>query len=888
MSYVIYDENILDLDLFERCLPGRNSKHTNTLNESTILQTFENTGYPQNLALIYSSNGSSVIPFFQDPNNVTPHRQFFSNRLISFLNTIGQNMVFYFDIITSNLNDSTFATEVANIETYDVSNCTIRYSKGIMGNKYGNWILNSDSSNPDIKSTYFNTTIDNWSNILLRGINLQQLANNNPSSFTYSSSICKLKKNINISDISLNSTQKLNDNYFYVELGNNEIFDGSGYMIDVSYANLGLFETYNITSFTSAPLIKNLTVNSLIGITSNHSFYGNLTGGGGIVRKFQKYIKVNNCHSYGNILNVPNPSGSIGLGGGGIGGSGLGWAGKAFVENCTHSGSIGMNGGGICGSGLNGRSGNCIIYNCSSSGSIGMNAGGICGTGVCPYQGTCILQNCYSTGPIGINAGGICGAACGAQSGSGIIYINYCYSTGSIDSSGGGICGDLAGAGEGSCYIDHCYSTGHISRNAGGIYGTRAGLGSGSNAFIVADNCYSIGDISNNGGGIFGSRSAKNVSVLANNCYSAGFIDTNAGGIFGYDTGDSNGRAYVFNSYCNNGKVAGSINCPLYINSTDQSSNPDISCNLNIITGGISAQQANNLNLFMGNNKYYNLTQWTSESWAPGGTNATGNGELARLLTYTVNTATSALKIDPQLFVGLNETERNNVIHLFFDKFFNTPIRDESEIKPVTWFSDASNLGFTDTSGDLMYKIYNSVSQPLDLSTLDLSSGVYVNQLTIGTSYSLTLGNSTYLITRLTNNSYRFTDSIGRTSQTIYSGEKFNVNGYLITFGSIKVHKYLNGNNNTLTFITISKTPTLYVAKIKKTTDGDAFGLVWIKVDKAVYYKIYRGTVLVDTVSSKNKRISYSDKTDTTKKTKYRIVAYSNTNKILAETTIST
>jgi hypothetical protein len=910
MSFIIVDEKIPDFEQFYGHSVKNNSetanyaiKYDNNTDEE-LLYSYYFDGQPLNIIInnfaivyssdIYSTNRNFKIPFFEDLSGTNSTRRFFSNRLETLLYNIDIKLSqpWYFDIITSNLTDPSFAEEVIAIQN-TLTNCTIRYSTRIMGHSpYGYWTVdNGDIPNAiDIKSTYFNTQeIDRWTNILARGINLESLALKNPSAFTYNLSTCKLRKNINISDISLNGTQKINDNYFYIEICNGEIFDGSGYAIDVSFNNLGLFNSYDVTDFNSAPLIKNVKVNSLTGITGNVNFQSRVSGGGGIVRAFQKYIKVNNCQSEGNILDIANNNLQPGLGSGGICGSFGCWkGGKIFIENCSHSGNIGKNGGGIAGAGLGAYSGQCVVYNCSSSGSISENAGGICGAGLCVSLGQTIVENCYSTGSIGIGAGGICGASCGTQEAKNT-YMSYCYSTGNIDSSGGGICGSYAGQ-DGNCYVDHCYSTGDISENAGGIYGTSA-AGITANRYIVADTCYSTGKIGNNSGGIIGPKSCYNGTILANNCYSSGTIGTNAGGIFGYDTGNSNGKAYVFNSFCNNGKIAGSINCPLYINRIDLSANADTSCNLLPITGGINTDllASNDVSLNMLDNNIYNVTQWTADDWVPG----TSSGGVQRLLTFIANTATSTLTLDPNLFVGLNDTERNNVRRLFFDKFFNTPIRDESEIKPVNWFSDASNLGFTDTSGDLIYKIYNSASQTLDLSTLDLSNAVYVSQFSTGVSYNLDFGDVTYSIARVGDTSYRFTDTNGAISDIINVGETVVINGYSITFGSIKVHKYIKPNDKILTFILISRVPSIDIFKIRENNKENALLIAWKKVTGALFYKIYKITrekvVLLETIISRNDKIEYLDKTTSKlqKNIKYKIEAYSRNNKLIAENIIS-
>jgi hypothetical protein len=324
----------------------------------------------------------------------------------------------------------------------------------------------------------------------------------------------------------------------YIELSGNEIFDGSGYEIDISGLSWEGLITSNVTNIVglTAPLIKNLGV-----------INGDICGGA-IVRAAQKYFSIRSCWSTGDI------DGS----GGGIAGAGAGLNGECDISGCYSTGDIDGSGGGIVGPNAGESGGLCTISECYSTGYIlsGENAGGIAGANAGAGAGsTCTITNCYSTGAIfGLNAGCIAGANAGANAG--ICEITGCYSQGQIGGgSAGGIAGANAGKNGGTCIISECYS---IESPGGGGAGGIVGSNAGSDGTCTISSCYSTGLINGGGaGGIAGDYAGSIGTCDISNCYSAG-IHTTAGGITGWYAGDTGGSCNITCCVCNGEPIIGS------------------------------------------------------------------------------------------------------------------------------------------------------------------------------------------------------------------------------------------------------------------------------------------------------------------------------------------
>ena len=363
------------------------------------------------IAFVYHNPNCSRLPFFYDhfDNDKSQKEKYFyfSDNIINLFKKF--NTGFIIDILTCDLNRIHFRNEVTKIEQ-DLQ-VNIRYSLNQTGNNPdGDWILESDNVN--VKNIYFTTKINKWTGTLeYNPILLSQL---NPSYFNVSfdeltgKTTYTLLQDVSWSDLILrgvdgliDTNRDLND---YIKLGQNDIFDGNNFVIDLTGINNfdGIFGTSGDS--ISSSIIKNVgTINGSLDLY-----------GGFIIKSEQSYFEVENCYSNG------------------------------IVNDC---------GGGICGSWA-GSGGNCKVTNSYFTGCMNDFGGGICGYGAGMF-GSCIIENCYSTCNIGIYGGGICGKSAGEE---GECIIRNCYSTGNSKNYGDAICGIYAGY-NGSCILDNCYST---------------------------------------------------------------------------------------------------------------------------------------------------------------------------------------------------------------------------------------------------------------------------------------------------------------------------------------------------------------------------------------------------------------------------------------------
>jgi hypothetical protein len=790
MSLIFLHNDIPDIGMFKSSIKPIHTviDYNSSITDTDVLNLI---GNRTNIAFVYHFPGYFSVPFFKELHNTKniSKKFYFSNRLLDLFDLIKkQNGSLVIDLLSCNLNDIGFIKEVSDIK--NELGINIRYSIDLTGNKNGNWTLESD--NVDIKDYYFTENINNWNYVLSGAVSLVNFARYNPSAFTYNTTTktCTLLRDISMSDMYFSTTQKFTNSGNYIDLTSNEIFNGNGHKITIEWINSGLFSSSS-TSFSKAPLIKNLTVDTTPYVIN----------GGGIVRNEQRYFRVDNCVSHG------------------------------IISICS---------GGICGEGVGANNvvnnkGKCIISNCYSTGEIHSFAGGICGPSVGIYGGECIIQNCYSTGNIiGDDAGGICGAYAGSlsfpdSSAYSKCYIYHCYSIGDISAnfidkipnfdrtytSGGGICGSGAGRNNGFCSINFCYSKGNIGYKGGGICG---GNIANINGKCIINNCYSIGNIGTNAGGICGptSGTTENIICLINNCYSIGSISQYAGGIIGYNY-NLNSKYYIFNTYCN-GRVVGdesSFPSPgnnygaIYINNKDHPSNYNVSFNLLGITQGIdfNTQDDNNtINLIINDfnpdtNDVYNCKYWNTNSvWIPGGASSTGEYQYPKLLMYNANEFTKKLTIDSRLFIGLNEIESNNARYKLLNNFYIQQLDDNG------WYTDASNLGFYGSTYDkLNYKLYNSlIATSFNLNNLiTADTGIYINELIAGFIYTIIMGDTTYTIKKIIenpNNKYKLSKE-NKDYIELYTGDKYTSNTFLIIIdGGIIANSNTINYTNSQTF----------------------------------------------------------------------------------------
>jgi hypothetical protein len=399
------------------------------------------------IAFLYHYPGYESLPFFVDDKPtytdalvepiepVKSKYHYFSDKVIDVITSLRDahsgSEQFIVDILSCDLNSQSYKDEVALIES-DL-NINIRYSVDKTGNPSSgaNWILESDTVN--VKDVYFTDTILSWNNVLTVDIANNIKTNTTFSAFITWNALLKtytVQKDFKWSDFVIAGS--ITDLDPFIQLLENEIFDGNGYTIDLETRTgwKGLFATGG-TSLSNSSLIKNLGI--LGGTTVNNA--------GFIVRHSQKFFKVENCYS----------TGTIGQNAGGISGINSGYfGGNCTITNCYSTGTIGDYTGGISGQYSGNNNGRCTIANCYSTGTIiGYGSGGISGH-YSGFTGNCTITNCYSTGTIsGFGAGGISGMNSGS-----FCTITNCYSTGTISGFGaGGITGQSS-----ICTITNCVS----------------------------------------------------------------------------------------------------------------------------------------------------------------------------------------------------------------------------------------------------------------------------------------------------------------------------------------------------------------------------------------------------------------------------------------------
>jgi hypothetical protein len=603
-----------------------------------------------------------------------------------------------------------------------------------------------------------------------------------------------------------------------------------------------------IANIDNAPTINNLTINSNGGI--GYIYNNEVTaGGGGLMGSLQKYFKIENCQSNGDIYNGLNIN--IHRGGGGICGIRAGEnGGNCTISNCYSSGDIGQNGGGICGSLAGEDGGNCTISNCYSSGDIGNGGGGICGS-YAGINGECTISNCYSSGDIGEAGGGICGNSAGFNNGECI--ISNCYSSGDIGNGGGGICGFQAGE-NGECTISNCYSSGDIGEAGGGICSFSAGTNgectisncyssgdigvrgggicgsfAGDNGVCTISNCYSSGDIGESGGGICASQAGENGGeCIISNCYSSGDIGDFGGGICGNSAGFNNGTIYVLGSYCN-GKVVGSLEGTLYVNSIDvKTTDADSELTLTAITGQIVTSATT----YEVNNIDYGGSWDTTDTWVVGSTTSNDYTQYPKLLIYSTNSVTKKLTINPELFKGYELAQSNSTRHIFFDNFYT-----DDGIVADGWSASKENLAFTGNTYDKnIYNLYNTINGTLDLTTT--LNGVYVNKFDLNVEYKLKMGANTYTIKKTVENPNKYILHHPTKGNTIIVDEDvYTDNGYLIIFGSLTCNTNTVGFVNNLQFINNNK-PIIYKNKVCNKNGNLEFK--WYPMKQIKYYIVHR------------------------------------------------
>lgn len=467
-----FSKNITNIRLPNKIIK---ENFVNKIKTNPVINLFDITGTEANISIIKKNNqATQIINHYLEKGRI----ESISNTLITL--SITQNLI---DFVKNN------STDYSSGEAID-DNLYININNLYIDNNY-----QIDETNYLLKISFFKNKdlLENNEIVLLEEITKDnqnfihygKLGYNNKDELGYAflnnqtpfsrDSQFYLKRHFKV-DLNPDTfnIQKINNTYYlnsnliwpedtnnFITLRDNEIFDGQGFTISVGNSNgdgehFGIFKVIG-TDFSSAPIIKNLTVKSKV-----------KTRGGGFVRGYDlvtypRYFIVENCKFKGYLF----PSS------GGIVGTYAGFQGQFRISNCyaEYEMNQGVDGaGGIAGD-FCARNGIGLIEKCIGSGDI--YGGGIVAL-YNAYDGYLRITNCYTTGDI----------------------KTWTVPNWTTERSGG-ITGRYTGGNNGEIYIDNCYTLGTIGSNSGGITGTRTGIieGGFSSSKVIITNCYCNGRV---------------------------------------------------------------------------------------------------------------------------------------------------------------------------------------------------------------------------------------------------------------------------------------------------------------------------------------------------------------------------------------------------------
>jgi hypothetical protein len=293
----------------------------------------------------------------------------------------------------------------------------------------GDWVM--ETTNQDIKTIYFNDSIDEYTktlatNTISASMMLTDASLNDSNLYTWpitidggtASSPVVITFGDNITLTNVNNYFIIGSDYVTID-GNNKTVTISGVTGVTKYP--GLIQNGTV----SANGYSNITVRN-INITSNNSTLRD---------------------SYGWICQPYFCIGSSGIN---------------TISNCTNRGPISAYAGGIAGYAFaEASSGTNTITNCTNSGPVSVtNAGGITGSSFAKLStGTNTITNCTNSGPVSVtNAGGIAGSFFASTS-TGTNTITNCTNSGTVTNNAGGIAGGaFAAFSSGTNKIQNCYT----------------------------------------------------------------------------------------------------------------------------------------------------------------------------------------------------------------------------------------------------------------------------------------------------------------------------------------------------------------------------------------------------------------------------------------------
>ena len=344
----------------------------------------------------------------------------------------------------------------------------------------------------------------------------------------------------------------------YLTLSKDMVFDGKNFTIFVLDSNNNLTSTnyWSIisidntpTSFSNAPIIKNLKVKSIVSYQSQSATYSlaGIVSNGPYYYDTNAYVPINylyivNCKHYGDVftnLNSVNTAGCAGI----VGELRNINDGKIVIKDCYQIGNIyGYFCGGIVNSfcGAFSQNSQIVIDNCHTISDDTTNSntaawGGIVGSFACINSDTKMyIKHCTFKGMIDNYSGGIVGlCACSYNGGS--IYLSDCNSNATIGLGSGGICGPMACSG--NITLD-MYSG--VDLNDFGIY---YGDNNSYGGYIQLNRCHSKGIV----GSTMGNTNDSSGGLFGPMCCCGGDIYIFEGKY--YNSGGNGGKVKVYDCY---------------------------------------------------------------------------------------------------------------------------------------------------------------------------------------------------------------------------------------------------------------------------------------------------------------------------------------------------
>ena len=406
------------------------------------------------------------------------------------IDLIGKNNITIVDLITCNLGDPVFLSDLEHIK-YILPNVQFNFSTQTIGNTYGpNWTLTSNNIN--LMQIYFNSNIltypDELDDTILNSLNTIGAFVFDSKKSTYNlTSPCTISSWSGIINLPITTSGIIIN-------GNDQLITISSNITNFS----GLF-TGGGNNLTNILTLTNFKIQTDCDITLGGALYNNSSAVVGL------YIQISNSNSINNGL--------INFRSGGLVGLYAGYSGTCIITKSysINNKSIKTYAGGLIGYSA-GRMGLCTISNSYviNNALIDSYAGGLVGSYAGYDYGSCIMTNVYSTNnsSIGISAGGLIGSYAAYNYGSLTLSNAYCVNNSSINGGGGGFIGSNAGNIYGLCIISnaYCINNGSINTNGGGFIGNGSGLNNGlciiCNVYVLNNSTLLING-TNKKGGIF-------------------------------------------------------------------------------------------------------------------------------------------------------------------------------------------------------------------------------------------------------------------------------------------------------------------------------------------------------------------------------------------------